>query len=203
MQYMSVQRETFETTALACGAALMQRDCAFGSGGVCPLQLSPRPRRTMFWRTRSTPPTRLSSTTPSTSLAAEVTTNVTTEVTAPVTAPELIAKSTAPVTAEVAAQMTADITIPSSQIISKWADAKSPPGYDSSSRTVQIWPVGYMPPPRPTARQLAEELFATIQKQSACAGKWVPAICIECVIYPEVPPTRMATAAMDGPRRGR
>ena len=38
----------------------------------------------------------------------------------------------------------------------------------------------------PAGRKIARELLAAVQRQSACAGKWVMAKCIELVVYPRV-----------------
>jgi hypothetical protein len=43
-----------------------------------------------------------------------------------------------------------------------------------------------MPVRLPSAKRIAEELGAAMQRQSTCAGKWIPAMCIEDVICPYV-----------------
>jgi hypothetical protein len=116
--------------------------------------------------------------------AAAATTEVTADVTTRVTAPELTAKDTAAVTAGVTASLAS--TIASSRIITQWAEPKPFPVPPLSTRTVQIWSANNMPLRRPTAKEVAEELFAAMQKQPLCADKWIPAVCIENVIYPRV-----------------
>jgi hypothetical protein len=51
---------------------------------------------------------------------------------------------------------------------------------------VQIWWADNMPVRYPTAKEIAEELFVAMRKQPMCAGKWIPAVCIERVICPTV-----------------
>ena len=111
---------------------------------------------------------------------------VTADVTADVAEPELTANSTAVVTTEVTDAIAS--TIASSRIIRKWADPKplpmreeAPPGGNA-----QIWPVDCMLQRFPTAQEIAQELYAAMQRQPACAGRFVLAQCIEHVIYPRV-----------------
>ena len=115
-----------------------------------------------------------------------VTPVVTAAVTADVAEPELTANSTAVVTTEVTDAIAS--TIASSRIIRKWADPKplpmreeAPPGGNA-----QIWPVDCMLQRFPTAEEIAQELYAAMQRQPACAGRFVLAQCIEDWIYPSV-----------------
>jgi hypothetical protein len=140
---------------------------------------NPKPGDTpMFWRTRSAP---LSSTAPSTSVAAVVTTVVTTDVTEP---PEPTAAVTADVTTEVAASIAS--TISSSRMITKWAEAKPFPEAPWPKEKVALWRADHMPVRHPGAEEIARELFAAMQAQPLCAGKWVLARCIEGLVYPAV-----------------
>jgi hypothetical protein len=124
--------------------------------------------------------TRLSPTAATTSAGPEVTSKVTTDVTAS-------SQSTALVTAEVTSEVTTESTIPSSRIIRNWAEPKPYPEHDPSSPTIQIWwTTKDMPVRLPSAKQIAEELGAAMQRQPVCAGKWIPAMCIENVICPFV-----------------
>jgi len=50
----------------------------------------------------------------------------------------------------------------------------------------QIWPVNDMPVRFPTAKDLAKELLEALQNQPLCAGLWIPALCIQDVIYPKL-----------------
>jgi hypothetical protein len=94
-------------------------------------------------------------------------------------------------TTTMAAPLTTDIaiaiasTISSSRLVTGWADAKPFPEPAWPSRKVQIWPtdvvVGY-----PSAEEIARELFAAMQREPACAGKWVLTKCIELGVYPQV-----------------
>src|SRR5262245_2721693 len=118
--------------------------------------------------------------------------HVTASVTAAVTAPKLTAESTAVVTAGVAADVAADVAaslasaISSSRIVAKWAEPKAFPEPEWPSCTVQLWWADDMPRRYPSAKQIAEELFAAMQKQPGCAGKWVLAVSIERIICPRV-----------------
>ena len=111
---------------------------------------------------------------------------VTADVTAGVAEPELTAESTAVVTTEVTTAIAS--TIASSRIISKWANSKPfPESRDPlPGENVSFWPVDRMPPRFPTAQEIAQELYAAMQRQPACAGRFVLAQCIEDWIYPSV-----------------
>ena len=127
-----------------------------------------------FLRTRRSPP-----------VTSEVTADVTTEVTA---STESTAVVTAVVTSEVTSEVTTEL-IPPPNVITKWAERKPYPPHDPSSPTTQIWWTGKdMPLPKrlPSAKQIAEELAAAMQRQPTCVGKWIPAMCIEHVICPSV-----------------
>jgi hypothetical protein len=49
---------------------------------------------------------------------------------------------------------------------------------------MQVWPVEAMPVKHSTAEQIAEELYAALQRN--CAGRWLLAQSIEDVIFPAV-----------------
>jgi hypothetical protein len=97
---------------------------------------------------------------------------------------DLPAEVTEEVTAEVAAPLAS--RIPSSRLIPHWADAKPFPEPDLSSPLVQIWPAVSAPQRCPSAKDLAAELFAALQRQPICAGRWVLTMSVELVIYPTV-----------------
>jgi hypothetical protein len=118
-----------------------------------------------------------------------VTTVGTSDVAPDVTTRNLDEESTAVVTTDVTTGVTETAPpVDPSRIISKWADPKPfprgeepPPGGN-----VSIWPIDKLPKRLPTAKELADELYASMQNQPACAGRWVLAFSIECVIYPDV-----------------
>jgi len=105
--------------------------------------------------------------------ASDVTTVVTSDLAAPAELPELDDVATADVTSAVAA------LVAPSRIIKKWADPKPYPEPDPTS--VKFWPVTAR---LPTSKQIAEELFAAMQRQLICAGRWVLAVYIENVVCP-------------------
>ena len=97
---------------------------------------------------------------------------VTTDVTAGVAEPELTAESTAVVTTEVTEAIAS--TIGSSRIIRKWADRKPFPMRERRRQAeMPIWPVDCMLQRFPTAQEIAQELYAAMQRQPACAGRFV------------------------------
>jgi hypothetical protein len=117
------------------------------------------------------------------------TTVVTADVATGVTTQEPDEDSTAVVTGDVTTEVTeATPPVDPSRIISKWADPKPFPRWEQSppGGNVSIWPVDKMPKRLPTAKELAEELYAAMQQQPGCAGRWVLAFSNECVIYPDV-----------------
>ena len=104
--------------------------------------------------------------------------------------PGMVPGITPPITPSSTAEFTAAIasTIASSCTISQWVAGPKPfPAREHRpGGAMQIWPAEVMPllMKHPTAKQIAEELFAALQKH--CAGQWVLAQSIAIVVYPEV-----------------
>jgi hypothetical protein len=72
--------------------------------------------------------------------------------------------------------------------ILRWAEPKPFPtgNYPPAGGKVQIWWATSPPRRYPSAEELSKELLQAMRRQPNCADRWIPAVCIEKVIYPNL-----------------